>query len=198
MKTRWLLLGCLVALVAQAQDAKRELWMWKDAKGVVHYSDVPGPGATKVNLTVTEGQSSQAATSAQGAGGSTDGRGAAAAKAYTSLVITEPANEASFFGADTVVTVRVRPAPALSAGDTLLVYLDDTQIAGQKNELDFRLAGLERGEHTLTAVIQDADGEEKIRSASVVFYIKQPTIIPPAAVGPNVKPLPTARPKRGG
>jgi hypothetical protein len=32
------------------------------------------------------------------------------------------------------------------------------------------------------------DGKEKIRSEPRVFHIKQPTVIQPQAVGPNLKP----------
>jgi len=53
MKTPVLLFGCLFALAVQAQESKRELWMWKDANGVTQYSDRPVPGAKKVELHTT-------------------------------------------------------------------------------------------------------------------------------------------------
>ena len=34
MKTRTVLLGCLLAMAVQAQETRRELWTWKDANGV--------------------------------------------------------------------------------------------------------------------------------------------------------------------
>ena len=49
MKTRVLLLGCLLALSSQAQT-RREVYEWKDADGVKHYSDYPQPGARKIIL----------------------------------------------------------------------------------------------------------------------------------------------------
>jgi hypothetical protein len=53
---------------------------------------------------------------------------------------------------------------------------------------------LERGVHSLAAVILDEKGNEKIRSEPRVFNIKLPTTVEPRAVGPNLKPKPTPLP----
>ena len=194
MKTRWLLLlGCLLALASQAQEAKKELWKWTDANGVVHYSDVPGPGAVRVDLVVPEGQPRPAATPTPSAANVPAKPAAAPGTTYTSLEIWEPESGASFFGADATVNVRMRSDPAVSADDSLLLYLDGKLVEGPVNSLDYTLANLDRGAHSVAASILDAKGKEKIRSQPVVFHIKQPTTIPPAAVGPNLKPKPTPR-----
>ena len=63
--------------------------------------------------------------------------------------------------------------------------------------LDYTLASLERGAHSITATISDANGNEKIRSQPVVFHMKQNTIIAPRAVGPGVRPVPRPTPRGG-
>jgi hypothetical protein len=202
MKTRILILvSCLLAFASQAQEAKKELWKWTDSNGVVHYSDVPGPGAVKVDLTVIEGQPRPTvAAPAAGTASSTPAKPSAAATvSYASLEIWQPADQTSYFEADTSVNVRLRSDPALAADDSLLLYLDGKLIEGPRNALEYTLSGVERGAHSLTAQILDNTGKEKIRSKSVVFYIKQVTTVAPRAVGPNVKPPPNARPTpRGG
>ncbi len=199
MKIRTLLVAaCLLASASQAQEAKKELWKWTDANGVVHYSDVPGPGATKIDLSVAE-PSTRPATApppVTGARPAPPPKPAAATTVYDSLEIWEPENEASFFEADVTVTVRIRSDPERAAEDSLVLYLDGEPVQGSPNATDYTLSGLDRGGHTLTAQIVDAQGKEKIRSASVVFYIKQVTVIPPRAVGPNVKPPTATRPPR--
>lgn len=50
MKTWLLLLGCLLAFASSAQSSRREVWQWKDANGVTHFSDYPAPGARKIVL----------------------------------------------------------------------------------------------------------------------------------------------------
>jgi hypothetical protein len=202
MKTRILvLLSCLLAFASQAQETKKELWKWTDSNGVVHYSDVPGPGAVKVDLAVTEAQPRPAvAAPAAGPSSSTAAKPAAPATVtYTSLEIWQPEDQASYFDADTTVNVRLRSDPAIAADDSLLLYLDGKLVEGPRNALEYSLSGVERGAHSLTAQVLDIKGKEKIRSKSVVFYIKQTTTIAPRAVGPNVKPPPSVRPTpRGG
>jgi hypothetical protein len=200
MKTRWLLLFAgVLAFAGQAQETTKELWKWTDPNGVVHYSDVPGPGAIKVDLAVTEGQSKPAATRPAPTTSSAAAKPAAAqATTYNVLEIWQPANETSFFEANTTVGVRIRSEPAVASDDSLYLFLDGKLVEGPANSVDYSVSGVERGAHSLTALIQDARGKEKIRSKAVVFYIKQPTTIAPGAVGPNVKPPPTAKPKRGG
>ena len=194
MKTRFLLLAlCLPALLAQAQESKVEMWMWKDANGVVHYSDVPGPGAKKVGIDVAPAQPDTAparqATPPPGAE-----QEPVQATSYESLQIVSPANEASYFDADALVDVQIESDPALMDGDTLHLYLDGKRVGNSGDATSYSLSSIDRGAHTLVAVIFDAQAKEKIRSAQVVFFMKQNTINSPAAVGPKLKPPPRPRP----
>ena len=85
----------------------------------------------------------------------------------------------------------MRSEPALSPYDRLLTYLDGKLVAGE-NAYEHTFSNLERGAHSLMSVIVDSKGDEKIRSAPVVFHIKQNTVInKPRALGPNVRPKPT-------
>jgi hypothetical protein len=194
MKTRkLLLLGCLVALGVQAQEVRRELWRWTDANGVVHFSDTPGPGATRLKLDYSAAPSSASQAVSQPGPSEEAQPDPSAPTTYRSLTITQPESGASFFGADAVVDVAIETDPQLSSQDRLVLLIDGNQVAGGSRGSRFALSNLERGAHTVTAVIQDENGRERIRSNGVEFFIKQPTIIPPAAVGPGVRPRPTPR-----
>ncbi len=97
MKTRTVLLGCLLAMAVQAQETKRELWTWKDANGVTQYSDRPVPGAKRVELA---GVSSPAASTAAPAATAGEPSARAAVPApvqYRTLEFSSPQNEESFF-----------------------------------------------------------------------------------------------------
>ncbi|HQR24755.1 MAG TPA: DUF4124 domain-containing protein [Steroidobacteraceae bacterium] len=200
MKTRLPLLAlCLLAAVAQAQESKVRMWMWKDANGVVHYSDVPGPGAVPVDIAVSPGQSGASAPSRSGNEGSSPAPAASAG--YNSLQIVLPANETSYFDADSVVEVQIAADPFLRPGDSIYLFLDGQRVGSSGEAMSYSLSSIDRGTHTLTAAIVDSQGNEKIRSGPVVFYMKQTTIGAPAAVGPNLKPpppKPTPKPKTGG
>jgi hypothetical protein len=114
---------------------------------------------------------------------------------YRSLEIWQPTNGETFFGADTVVGVRIRMDPELAEGDTLLLYLDGKLVEGPKNSREYQLENLDRGVHSITSVIADRKGNEKIRSEPRVFHIKQASVIAPQAVGPNLRPPPRPRPR---
>jgi hypothetical protein len=193
MNTRVLLLGCLLALSVQAQETKRELWKWKDANGVTQYSDRPVPGATKVEMYTSSPAQPAAARPTSPA--ATPKPGTPAAVQYQSLEIWQPENGESFFGADATVNVRMRSEPSLASGDRLLLYLDGKLVEGGSTSYEYTLANLERGAHSLAAVILDDKGNEKIRSQPRVFHIRLPTTVEPRAVGPALKPPPPPSPQ---
>ena len=139
MKTRILVLAsCLLAFASQAQESTKELWTWRDANGVVHFSDTPGPGAKRVDLVVT-GPPSGGATAAATASTAAPPP-AAPVTTYNLLEIWQPENGASFFDADATVNVRIRSEPALAEGDTLRLFLDGMRVEGADNSLDYTFA----------------------------------------------------------
>jgi hypothetical protein len=176
MKTPVLMFGCLFALAVQAQESKRELWTWKDANGVTQYSDRPVPGAKRVELHTSTPVAP--APAARPATAMPEAKPAAASVQYQSLEIWQPESGETFFGADATVNVR----------------LDGKPVEAASNAYEHTFSTLERGVHSLTAMIFDDRGKEKIRSEPRVFNIKLPTTIEPRAVGPNLKPKPTPQP----
>ncbi len=197
-----LLLGCLFALSSQAQETKRALWTWTDANGVTHFSDRPVPGARKVEIATSIPPPPQVATPEPASAAA--GRNAAAFT-YQSLEIWQPQQDQSFFGADVAVEVRIRSEPELATGHTQRLYLDGKLIEAANNAETFALTNLSRGAHSISAVIFDERGNERIRSQPRVFHVRQPTTIAPSAVGPNLRPpappqvtVPGNRAPRGG
>ena len=200
MKTTVLLLGCLLATasLAQSTQTRREVWQWVDENGVTHFSDQPTPGARKIVL-VGSTPTTSAAPPPSSAAVATRGTQPppAAQVRYNSLEIWQPENGASFFDADATVDVRLRSDPELAQGDRLLTYLDG-KLLPNENATEHSLSGLERGVHSLTSVIVDAKGNERIRSAPVVFHIKQPGLDNPRNRGPALRPAPPRPAPTGG
>ena len=199
MKTSVLMLGCLLATtsVAQSTSKGREIYEWKDANGVTHYSDAPAPGARKIVIigaTPTTSATPPASPAASPAT-STPRSGAPSETRYTTLEIWSPTNGESFFGADAAVNIRLRSEPELTGSDRLLTYLDG-KLLSNENVYEHTLTNVDRGVHSVTSVILDSKGNEKIRSQPVVFHIKQPTTVAnPRNQGPAVRP---PQPKPGG
>ena len=190
MNTRVLLFGCLLALSVQAQETKRDMWTWKDANGVTQFSDRPVPGARKITINSSSPAPVAGPVTSTPPAPAATRPASPAAVSYQSLEIWSPESGESFFGADATVNVRMRSEPSLSGGDRLLLYLDGKLVEGAGNSYEHTLSNLERGVHSLAAVILDDKGNEKIRSEPRVFHIKLPTTIEPRAVCPALKPPP--------
>jgi hypothetical protein len=194
MKTRVLVLaGLLCALSSQAQDSRRELWTWTDANGVTHFSDRPVPGARRMEL-ATSSTPAPAAEPTPASAAPVARQDRAPAVEYRLLEIWEPEQDASFFGADVAVNVRMRVEPDLAPGHRLFLFLDGQRIEGATDTLEHTLTGVPRGAHSLSAVIWDEGSTELFRSQPRVFHVRQPTINQPAAVGPNLRPRPAPAP----
>ena len=183
-----------LALSSQAQDSKRELWTWTDANGVTHFSDRPVPGARRMELATSQHAATRSRGDAGGCRAGAHGRDRVPAVEYRSLEIWEPEQDASFFGADAAVNVRMRVEPDLAPGHRLFLFIDGQRVEGATDTLEHTLTGVPRGSHSLIAVIWDAGNTELFRSQPRVFHVRQPTINQPAAVGPNLRPRPPPAP----
>jgi hypothetical protein len=189
MKTRVLVLAAILcATSAHAQNSTRELWTWTDANGVTHFSDRPVPGARRIELATTSAPAPTVAPPAPPTPASA-GRPTAPVVQYRTLEIWEPEQDASFFGADVAVNVRMRVDPDLAPGHRVLLFLDGKRVEGATDVLEQTLTGVARGTHSLTAVIWD-DQRELFRSQPRVFHVRQPSVNSPAAVGPGLRPQP--------
>ncbi len=184
----FLLLG--VALAASAT----EVWRWKDANGVVHYSDSPIPGAERVNANPAprpggagEAPSAPARPSVRQSDTDTPSQ-----TGYTRCEVARPANDMTFNAADAVIA-SVAIEPVLQSGHRLQILLNGSvhpQWTGTTTTYTF--AGLYRGAYTLAVRVLDVNGGTVCSGPAINFYIQQPTLLSPARQPPAapVKPRP--------
>jgi hypothetical protein len=182
----FLLLGC--ALSASAA----EIWRWKDADGVVHYSDNPVPGAERVS------------------GGQSPRPGATPSKppptyvptpqpqqpvtSYTSCVVTAPADNATFNVADGV-TASLSITPALQGGHHMQVFLNGgAYLDWPQNSMTHSLTGLYRGSYTLSVRVLDGNDRALCSGPAINFHMQQPTVLSPARQQPKPPAKPPVRP----
>jgi hypothetical protein len=186
---------CLV--LPAAAFAGAEVYRWVDAEGQVHYSDRPSPGADLVAIDVTPAVSTPVAGVSSSARAPAVTRDVPAATAYDSLAIQAPGQDETLWNIGGQLDVAVALQPALQPGHRLQLILDGRMAA----ELDAgltrtRLTEVYRGQHTLTAKIQDASGTTLIQSAPVTFYVQQSSVAkslplanpPPPVAQPRVRP----------
>lgn len=166
----------LILLLLLASPAlAATVWKWVDKGGVTHYSDTPIEGAVKVELNTGSGNRWDTATPHGYATSSPAAAPAANGETGYQIEIWKPASEETFPN-PTEAEVRLRIAPALRASDSLYLYLDGRLVEGYSpTATDFQLKDVERGAHTVMAVVNNAAGQQVAQSKSVQFFVHQPS-----------------------
>jgi Domain of unknown function (DUF4124) len=169
-------IACAVAFSAT-------VYKWVDENGVTHYSDQPHENAEKVQLAQPQTYSAQRGPPQPKA------TPAPKSQTYSSCQVMEPMNEQNFPNV-TSVSTRVQVDPAPTGGDQVVLMLDGSRVP------DFPVAGgsftispIDRGEHSLQAVVQDSSGKVLCQSPSVTFSVTQPSLLNPT--NPNYAPPPS-------
>jgi len=176
----------LVALggVAAVSHASATLYKWVDADGITHYSDRPAPGAEKVQIAAAQtykGTPTPASTARRTAT-------APAAPRYSRLEIIRPSEGEAFVNNGGSVDAVAAVEPVLANGHQLWFVLDGTRQpdpAGGSLTMTFQV---DRGTHTMAAVITDDTGRELMSSAGVTFYVRQNSVLANPPRGPLVTP----------
>ena len=177
----FLLLG--VALAASAAD----IWRWRDADGVVHYSDTPVPGAELVKV----GGSPPPADVAVPETAVAEAPAEAPARPpvrYTRCAVTQPPNDESYFAVDSV-SVSLAVEPYLQQGHRIEVLVNGAPNAEwPEAAVNHSLTGLFRGSYALTVRVVDANGRAVCSGPVSNFHIRQPSILSPQS--PQRPPTP--------
>lgn len=178
------LLVTLISIAVGQTAAAATVYKWVDADGVTHYTDQPHAGAQKLQL-----QSAQTYSSGAAQRGSNAMAAAAAARrptntpagpVYSVCEVTRPTNDEVFLNASSV-PASVHVDPGLRAGDRLSVMLDGAPLPlNVPLNAEFVVSGVVRGTHALTTRVEDASGAVLCQSASVVFHVRQPSLLAPA------------------
>lgn len=169
--------------VVSAAAISATVYKWVDENGVTHYSDQPHENAEKVHVAAP--QTYKATPLQPRAAARSESAQASPTSTYDSCMVTSPSNEETLPNAFSVTTsVQVSPAP--HGGDQLIVLFDGKPLPGfPAGGGSFTIADIDRGTHTLQAVVQDQGGKVLCHSSSVSFTVLQPSLLNPA--NPNFK-----------
>ena len=164
-------LVCSLALAAT-------VYKWVDENGVVHYSDQPHPNAQQVS--VPAAQTYKAGDMPASPGGPAVPPGPAQPPPYQGCAIAQPTDEQTFTNVDSL-SIIVRTDPALRPGDQIFLLLDGQPLnGGVATGSQFTLTSLDRGSHTLQAVVRDSGGALMCQTPGVTYNVHQPSILSPA------------------
>lgn len=167
------MLAAVAAFAAQAAV----VYKWTDSDGVIHYSDQPVPGAEKIT-TSANSLNGYASSGANPAPQGYNNAPRPAGLGYTTLSLTSPVPEQTFFG-DDVVPVSMTLEPALQPGHSISWNLNGKQLEDQlPTATQFALSQLERGTYVITGTVSDSRGESQ-STPSITFYVRQPSALSP-------------------
>ena len=164
-------------LVAGASSAAT-IYRWVDPQGITHYSDQPHEGAQKLTL---QGAQTYAADNAPSSP-ARPARDETPAAAAPQCAIESPANDQMFMNAWSV-SGRVQVNPPAPPGARFSVLLDGKPLtAGVDSNGSFTIDPIDRGTHTLAAIVEKGDGEMLCRAPAITFHVHQPSVQAPNPV----------------
>jgi hypothetical protein len=171
----------LVVAVAAGAVVAGPTYRWVDAQGQVHYSDRAEPGAEEVQLQGIQSYSPPAIDTTEV--GSTPAPTSAAADdalVPKAVTIASPTPDQTLWNTGGRLPVAVKVDPALQAGQRVNVYLDGNRVVdGEPGRLAFELGDVWRGEHSLSATVENTEGNEILRSEAIRFYVQQTSVQQP-------------------
>ncbi|MGE5027370.1 MAG: DUF4124 domain-containing protein [Betaproteobacteria bacterium] len=161
-----LLFAFLVCLVLPL-EAWGQIYRWVDEQGRTVYSDIPKPGAERVELPPLPAFSPPAQSKPA------EKPAEPAARAYTVLAIDQPDNEETIHDNNGMLGVALTLAPPLQTGrdHRIRIFLDGEALPDTQTSTHFSLTEINRGGHTLQAAVVDRSGQPLITSAPVTFYM---------------------------
>ncbi len=175
-RSRSLVLAALLCAggAALAGQGQITVYKWVDAHGVIHYSDQPHPNARKVQITGAQTYSAPPAA-AEPASPATTAPQAAAAPAYRSCTIAQPHDQQMLMNVYKATAV-VQTDPALHGDNHVRLFFDGRQMPGHGPSFTFPV---NRGQHTVSAVVVDGYGQILCETSTVTFYVHQPSVLNP-------------------
>lgn len=153
--------------------AHAQIYKWTDGNGTVHYSDVPQPGAQKIDLPEVQ-------TSTPSPPPAEEPPVKLAPKKapfeYKSVEIVQPKNEETLRNNQGFVPVVVNITPELQKGNLMQLIYDGSPLGDPQPAKVFAINDSLRGTHTLAVQVLNADGEVAITSDPITFYMQRPRV----------------------
>lgn len=165
----------MVLVLAATLPATAQVYKWQDDSGRWHYTDTPRSGATPVDLPPVQvyepPRTPPSATRTQEARQPER----EAMLNYSRVEIISPGPEATVREASGEIGVAVVLEPSLRSGHSIRLLLDGKIVAGPANATAFTLQHVDRGAHSISAEVLDANGQLIARTDPHTFYMHRPS-----------------------
>ena len=179
-KTYILVLAALFLVLATTPLAA-QVYKVVDKDGNVTYTDQPpGDGSKPVELkpiSVVETPVYEAPAKAAAAEGEEEQLSLRdLRRMYRDFSIVAPQSEESIWHPDAPVTVAWNTGTPLKTGMSVSVSVDG-QLQATTTDQIIPVAGLERGEHRVTAELKDGNNQRVASAEPIVFFVRRPSAI---------------------
>lgn len=167
------LAGCALSVAASAAG----VYVWYDKDGRPHYSDRPQPGAQEIAVTPAQTYEAPKPPAVNTVVAPSAPSPAAAAPACR---IVSPLPDEVFLNVPSLTVTAIGPTRG-----TPRLLLNGASIASPDGKPSFTVTPIPRGSYTAVVVFDGGTNSAPLcRTASVVFHVRQPSVIRPAAPKP--------------
>ncbi|MDG1752799.1 MAG: DUF4124 domain-containing protein [Thalassotalea sp.] len=164
----FIILNVVISFPTSATSTK--VYVWRNADGVLVYSDSPKPGAEEVEVKESNNMSSSIDTSIL------DINPKAIEEKYQ-VEVTQPANNATIRDNTGSVYVSGRIKPIFKQGLKIQLLLDNQPYEKPQSHSMFVLRNIERGEHQLKMDLINDKGKVIASSEPITFYMHRASVI---------------------
>lgn len=178
-----------LAALAASFSAVGAIYKSVDEDGNVTYSDEPMPGAKKIEKKEIPTVPSTVPDVDFSTSGQRSGDEAGSAGVYDSIAIVSPENDTAVRENAGNLSVSIAIQPALKQNHQVVLYMDGEEKARSRSPV-FQLSNIDRGTHTLTAVVLDSNGNRLLSSDMVTFTLLRQSRLQPNADLPGVPQAP--------
>ncbi|GHE94162.1 hypothetical protein GCM10011501_24630 [Thalassotalea profundi] len=163
------MIALLSVLCAEVSAGSTKIYVWRNADGVLVYSDSPKPGAEEVNVNSPNISSSSVDTSIL------DITPKVIENTYQ-VEITQPENNATIRDNTGSVYVSGRIKPIFKRGLTIALILDGKPYLKPQTHSMFVLRNIDRGEHQIKMDLLDEKGKVIASSTPITFYMHRASV----------------------
>lgn len=159
--------------------ATAEIYSWKDANGNTVFGDTP-PEAKKVKivetqpLTVIPSFKDPSLENTEKTPKEDKDEG----EAYESFEVAYPSDDTTIRSNDGNLNISLDLSPSLQSSHRVFIYVDGKKVLEEgSTSLSANLNNLDRGTHSIFAVVRSEDGDVLINSNTVRFHVQRNSII---------------------
>lgn len=148
-----------------------------DENGTIRYTDQPpSKDAKPIILPPVQTIGSDAVAPSAEEGEEETKPGAAPARSgYSRIELTSPTADQVFNNANPQVLASVTIEPELQPGDRVIFLVDGLPFAAPAGQTSTELSGLERGSHSVQAVVVNASNAIQAETDAASFHLHQPS-----------------------